>query len=91
MDEVVYAGSKNLTNNEYYYLYNNNAFWLMTPCEWYHNSTSSRYAKVFALFVGGSLYNARVNNSYGLRPVINLVADVQVIGTGTINDPYVIL
>lgn len=91
MDEVVYAGSKNLTNNEYYYLYNNNAFWLMTPCEWHYNSTSSRYAKVFALFVGGSLYNARVNNLYGLRPVINLVADVQVIGTGTINDPYVIL
>ena len=33
----------------------------------------------------------RVYIEYGVRPVINLKADVQLTGTGTANDPYVVV
>lgn len=30
------------------------------------------------------------NSSFGIRPVINLKADVTVIGNGTIDNPYIV-
>lgn len=48
----------------------------------------SRSVPVFAVHLNGSLDNWYANNSYGIRPVINLDANVTLIGSGTTSDPY---
>ena len=39
----------------------------------------------------GNLYYNLVSGTRGVRPVINLKADVQITGEGTINSPYVVM
>ncbi len=85
-DEVEFAGGKN-TNNASYYLYDGQFYWTMSPYSW--NGT---YANVFFMFTNGSISNASNDNAViGLRPVINLKSAVQVTGTGTMEDPYVVV
>lgn len=81
-DEVAYAGGVWNTNNTSYYLYTNSAYWTMSP--FYSGSR----ARVFNADSSGGLINYNVNNSYGVRPVINLRGDLFVTGTGTSTDPY---
>ena len=89
-DEVMYAGGK-FANNTSYYLYNGQNYWTMSPVEW--RGWYGPYAYVF--FVRGSdgfLTDDWVNDTYGLRPVINLKADTLFAtgGTGTQSNPYVV-
>ena len=46
-------------------------------------------AQVFIVYLNGNL-NSHVNVNYpnGVRPVINLRADVSLTGSGTTTDPY---
>ena len=82
-DELTYAGEVYSLggNNSDYYLYNGDTYWTMTP----YSMESS--AAVF-LSNSGYYYNLLVSNSWGVRPVINLKADVQLTGSGTATDPY---
>lgn len=90
-DEVIFAGGMGGRNNARYYLCNEENYWTMTP----YISTLSVDGSAIVLRVGidGDLdYNFGYvsNSSFGIRPVINLKADVTVIGNGTIDNPYIV-
>ena len=84
-DEVVMGGlpwSGSTTSN---YLYTGQHYWTMSP-SYFHGSI----AYVFAVNSYGLLNYWSVNNTIGVRPVINLSADVKVTGSGTSSDPFVV-
>ncbi|MDE5539019.1 MAG: hypothetical protein K2J20_00860, partial [Bacilli bacterium] len=84
-DEVAMAGGVYKVNNMSYYLFNSSYYWTLSP-----------YTVVgggaFLIGVGGSgeLVNYGASETYCLRPVINLKADVRITGSGTGADPYVV-
>ena len=84
-DEVVYAGGFGGSNNVSFYLYNGQNYWTMTPYSLWSNENA-------AVFITGDrgLGCFSVQMDFGLRPVINLKADVTITGSGTQNDPYVV-
>ena len=83
-DEVAYAGGVYGKNNTSYYLYTGQNYWTMSPCSY------SGSASVFLAGMGGYLTFSSVKSTSGIRPVINLKADVQLTGSGTSTDPYVV-
>ena len=84
-DEVAYAGGVVGTANQSYYLYTGQYYWTMSPYIY-------PYAYVFLVTYDGSFDGyGNVNGERGVRPVINLKANVQIsTGSGTSSDPYVI-
>ena len=89
-DEVAYAGGVYGSRNTSYYLNNYDYYWTMSP---YHFSNSDG-AFVFYVDSFGSPSSdpyGYVNDTYGVRPVINLRADVAISsGDGSASNPYVI-
>ena len=85
-DEVILAGGFGGTGNSSYYLYTGQTYWTMSPYRFVGTGAS-----VFYVDSDGSLGNRNVNGTRGIRPVINLSADVRLSGTGTSTNPYVIL
>lgn len=83
-DEVSYAGGIFGTNNQSYYLYTGQNYWTISP--FYFNGS----AYEFAIYSNGTLGFNRADLSYGVRPVINLRADVTITGSGTSTDPYIL-
>ena len=90
-DEVAYAGGVYGTNNTSYYLYTGEYYWTMTPISFYSSSIAFVYLITDSIFSGGFFGYNWVNESYGVRPVINLRADVQLSGSGTASDPYTVV
>ena len=86
-DEVMYAGGSS-NDNKKYYLYNGQDYWTMSPYSWYGPSSEAAM-----LFVNsyGLLHAIYLNIDYGVRPVINLNANIKLSGNGTINDPYEVI
>ena len=88
-DEVSMAGGVYGQTNQSYYLYTNSAYWTMSP---YLFNASFSFAFVFGVWSDGSLGNLNgrnVSNTIGVRPVINLSADVTAkSGNGTSSTPY---
>ena len=89
-DEVMYAGGKN-TNNTSYYLYNGQTYWTMTPQQWYYENLANMESRVFFVNDYGYVDGWYSNNTFALRPVINLKANIKLSGNGTINDPYEVI
>ena len=86
-DEVMYAGGKDIDNKQYY-LYNGQDCWTMSPRYWWN----SGYAYMFTVNSGGYLGGYfGVHGNLGVRPVINLNANINLSGNGTINDPYEVI
>ena len=85
-DEVAMAGGVyNSSNaNSSYYLYTVNDYWTMS-------SHSGGWARVFRVYSNGALLDDAVTHSLGVRPVINLKSTVQITGSGTTTDPYVVV
>ena len=86
-DEVVLAGGFGGSSNNSYYLHTGKFYWTMSPYNFY----SSGGALVFYVQSSGSLsiiYNDGVDGKHGVRPVINLKADVTITGEGTSSNPY---
>ena len=84
-DEVMYAGGTR-NSNYGYYLYTGNYYWTLSP---YYFGVG--YAYVFRVGSGGGLDSYYVvTGTAGVRPVINLKADVTISGSGTASDPYTI-
>lgn len=87
VDEVVLAGASTSENKDYY-LYNET---IETD---YYTMTSAKSNNGYFPFIVKT--NGAISDSTngtlirGVRPVINVVRDVKVIGTGTKDDPYVI-
>ena len=86
-DEVAYAGGVYNQSNRSYYLYNNATYWTMSPNRFFSGGT----AIVFHVYSNGDISSSYVNTADGVRPVINLRADVQLTGTGSQNDPFVVV
>ena len=83
-DEVVLAGGFAGSSNNSYYLYTGEYYWTMSP--YYFFSTGS--AHVFRVYSDGNLNSNFVNGTRGVRPVINLKADITITGEGTSSNPY---
>ena len=82
-DEVVLAGGFGGTGNSSYYLYTGQTYWTLSPYFF-----DSGYAYVFVVGSSGFL-SGNVNwAAPGVRPVINLNADVSFTGEGTTSNPY---
>ena len=79
-DEIVLAGGSSS------YFNTGSSYWTMAP---YGYSDSA--ATVFCMHFVGALVNEKVDQLRGVRPVINLKSDVQLTGSGTITDPYVVV
>ena len=85
-DEAVFAGipwwmSGNNNNN---YLYTGQNYWTMSPFRFYVDT-----AYVFNVRSNnGALDSDDVDIANGVRPVINLRADVALTGSGTTSDPF---
>ena len=84
-DEAVMAGASWSSGNSSYYLYNNANYWTMSPYVF-----NGYNAYVFGVASNGYLSAWSVNFTWGVRPVINLSADVKVTGSGTSSDPFVV-
>ena len=91
-DEVFMIGS---VNNSFAYSEKN--YWTMSPSGWHQNN----YGPYVDSYIVDTNYGLSSTTSFigentdhlpiTIRPVINLKADVRFTGTGTINDPYVIM
>ena len=87
-DESMLAGISNWnssgnTNN---YLYTGQNYWTMSP------SYYSGDAFVLCVLSDGSLNNYYVGDAApGVRPVINIRANVEITGSGTTSDPFVVV
>ena len=87
-DEVAYAGGVHLQRNTSYYLNNNAYYWTMSPYHFINNEAFMFYVDSFGSFLS---YYGSVNETWGVRPVINLRADVAISsGDGSASNPYVI-
>ncbi len=84
-DEVVMAGGTVNTNNMNYYLYNGENFVTFTPYDFNLGKPT-----MFSVNNTGALVSTTVNTELGLRPVITLISDITVSGSGTENSPYTI-
>ena len=93
-DEVALAGGRAYYNGAYspnsnYYLYNGKYYWTLSPS--YFDSYYS-IARVWYVLPSGSLNPGYdVTSSVGVRPVINLKADILITkGDGTSLNPFVV-
>ncbi len=94
-DEVALAGGRAYYNvayspNSNYYLYNGKYFWTLSPSRFNSNNSAAR---VWPVVSSGSLNPwYYVTNSNGVRPVINLKANMLITkGDGSSLNPFVIL
>ena len=85
-DEVVLAGGYYAIDNTNYYLYNNTSYWTMSPI-----GVDRGGAGAWGVYPVGSLRSNGVSDSFRLRPVLILNADVTVIGSGTSTDPWTVV
>ena len=86
-DEVSMAGGVYGTSNSSYYLYTGQYYWTMSPSGF----TSTGTARVFCVISTGNLSSHHVAYARGVRPVLNLSANVTISsGNGTSETPYVV-
>ena len=69
------------------YLYNNNRYWLGSPCD-----SHGPYAHAFYVYASAPIYgyNQSVSSTSRVRPVVTLLANTSYTGTGTTTDPFVV-
>ena len=85
-DEIIYAGGLRGYDNQGYYLYTGNMYWTMSPLDY-----SGGSAHIAMVTRQGGLTRPHGAYSSGVRPVINLSADVTISsGNSTISSPYVV-
>lgn len=79
------AGGYYGTQNTSYYLYNGQYCWTMTPLKFIIDRNIA-----YLFYEPSHGGNGGVDTARGVRPVINLRADVQITGSGTRTDPFVV-
>ncbi|MDD4407500.1 MAG: hypothetical protein PHX19_00465 [Bacilli bacterium] len=85
VDEVNIAGIIPGIQNYNNYLYTQQNYWLFSP-----SNFGGQSAYNFIINNQGSLLNVLINNSYGIRPVINISSSVRAIGNGSTENPYLL-
>ena len=83
-DEATLAGGYS-TNNSSYYLYTNQIYWLVAPYILNHH-----YSYGFCLTSSGFMADNTLTATIGVRPVVSILPDISVSGSGHWNDPYVV-
>ena len=92
VDEAALAGITWNNVNTENYLYTKQIYWTLSPTYFAYG-----YARVFFVNLNGSFnYSGissgwNVSSTFGVRPVINLRSDVQITGTGSQTDPFVVV
>ena len=86
-DEVAMAGGKPGSDNNTYYLYTNQDYWLGSP---YSFSSSLACAFEFYVSSSGFLDSNYVAINYGARPVVSLSSKAKLSGNGTYSNPYTV-
>ena len=88
IDELMLAGYRNGYVNKLAYPYSGYTYWTMSP---YYFGSSSSTANEFILNNDGIALSYWMTGSYGVRPVVNLNADVEITGgIGTQNEPFIV-
>ena len=83
-DEAALAGITYNNVNTESYLYTNSTYWTMSPYDF-----NGSAAVMFIVFYNSLLYyNGVLSPVPGVRPVINIRADVALTGSGTTSDPF---
>ena len=82
-DEIVLAGGWNVANSGYYLYSGLETAWWASP-----SHTNGSFSFVYVVTFEGKVKSGYSNNNYGVRPVLNLKADVLAQGTGAASDPY---
>ena len=88
MDEALLTGIKWSNASKESYLYTGQHYWTMSP---YYFSLTDGRANVFRVDSDGTLVAPLIDGTSGTRPVINLKSGVQLTGTGSIDDPFVVV
>ena len=101
MDEVILAGagggvfdgvSNYMPSSPNSYLRTGNNYWTMTPAGSYNSFGATHWsASVFNVHASGKIDDNNAATSNGLRPTINLKSTVNIVGSGTISEPYKIV
>ena len=88
VDEAAFAGGVYLSANSKYYLYTGQTYWTMSPATF---ASSHAYASVWCVRLTGYLSALWFTTSVGVRPVVNLSADILITGgDGTKVNPYMV-
>ena len=88
LDEVIYGGGWANISNTSYYLYTGQAYWTISPSGFFYGYANLEYVRSDGNpHSGGSLAS---NVSYGVRPVLSLKSSVELTGSGTMTDPWVV-
>ena len=83
-DEIMLSGARSGTSNNSYYLYTGNYWWAGSPRYFF-----DYLAGEFYVFSDGNLGGSYVNHSApGVRPSVSLAPGTEMIGSGTVDDPY---
>ena len=85
-DEIALAGLKQGIANSTNHLYTNQVWWSFSSYLY-----SSGDARVWGVVSSGSLGNYYVSSVLGVRPGVSIHSETQVTGTGTSNDPYIVV
>ena len=82
------AGGLYNSVNTQFYLYTGQTYWLLSPY-YFHSTHAAAYE--WRVTSAGTLSTIWVTIVYGVRPVVNLSADILISGgDGTANNPYVV-
>ena len=83
-DEVIMTGSGDNYAN---YLYTGQLYWTMTP--FFSDAFFADVDFINCPYISSP--SSGVIGEHGIRPVISLKSDLEISGTGTINDPYIVI
>ena len=85
-DEATFAGTFPWSgNNNNNYLKTGRSYWTMSS---YHGFHAYVFYVAYSGSMGGYYVDETFEDSYGVRPVINLRADIEITGSGTTSDPF---
>lgn len=91
VDEIVLAGASTNTPNDKYYLYNKDIPGNYVTNSSYFINSSNGVAMINVMSNGALGEGILTTNSSYIRPVININFNAKVKGTGTVEDPYIIV
>ena len=80
------AGGYGRVSNTGYYLYTGNIYWAMSPNDFWDDATARGVGSN-----GDTWFISQINDSYGVRPVINLKPNSLKSGDGSAGNPYRII
>ena len=85
IDELIFAGAYGEEENKNFYLYTGEQYWTMSP-----GNYDGTGARLLRLDENGAYDCAYANSWLGIRPVINLDANLELEGKGTVAEPFII-